>query len=382
MITIARSVVALGALLAAGAAASAIEPARMIDAQLRRSEVQFVSVTAGKLRYFDDQRTFEALDMRDAVRIEFTREADEHADTHAMARLIDGHVVRGRFEGVDADDRLLMDAPGFDRVTLKLDDLAVLDLRRGDEDVRAVLQRLIDEPSSGANDLVVLNNGDQLRGFVDALGKDGLTLTRDEGAVTLRFDTIAMVRLANPVNEKPGVWVETVSGSRVRVEDLTVTSDEVTGKIFGAARRLEPAALRAIDFAERYRLTPVRSLRWEMISGGVVFGVPTPPRFANAHVHLHAPIAMRFDLPYGSVRFAARAALERDALDWADLILRAGDGQGERDQQRLNAETPEATVNIEVRDRTLTLTLEDGVNGPIRDRLELHEAVVLVDGDK
>ena len=79
-----------------------------------------------------------------------------------------------------------------------------------------------------------------------------------------------------------------------------------------------------------------------------------------------------------ATRFAARAWLDKKDLQWAHLVLAVGDGQGEQARQTLGPDQAETQINIPLRDRDLVIQLEEGLNGPIRDRLRLSNAAVLV----
>jgi hypothetical protein len=149
--------------------------------------------------------------------------------------------------------------------------------------------------------------------------------------------------------------------------------------VLGNPVEILTSKLRAIDFAEHHRMIPLGDLPFKVVSGGTVFGVDYPPVPRGDGIALHAPIAVRFDLPERVHRFAATASLDHDSLDWADMILIISDGRGELFKQRLNAQTPEVRINAEPRDRTLTVELDEGAQGPIRDRLGLQRAEVLID---
>ena len=74
----------------------------------------------------------------------------------------------------------------------------------------------------------------------------------------------------------------------------------------------------------------------------------------------------------------AQVAEGQKVRQWADFTLRVADGKGVVLAKRLNGNEPSVDLNIKLRDRSLVIGLDAGVNGPIMDRLELHHAAVLV----
>jgi hypothetical protein len=294
-----------------------------------------------------------------------------------LLQLADGQRLRGQFAGGDGG-ALQWSTKRFGELSIELDDLhrAVL----VPEDQSPDLAALAEAASSG-DDAILLANGDTLTGFIEAAGAEGLEVEIEGQRLTLGWDRIAALQLPNPVRRDPAVWLRLRDGSRLRVEKAALDGETFTGEAFGGKPIEVPTdAVAAVDFFKRHRLMPLGRLEATTVSGGHVFGVPMPPEVEGERARLHAPLALRFGLPEGARRFAADAALEEgDGSRWADLQLSVRHGQGERFSERLKANRPEARVNVGLRDRTLTIRLGEGANGPIRDRLRLRNAVLLVE---
>jgi hypothetical protein len=338
---------------------------------LSRESIRFLGFNDGRIHYFGADRNLTSIDSHTAVRIELERQPTvEDADTQWLLRLVDGQLLRGAMEGVSADGKLRWATRDLGVVEVSLDDVFAFDLARGEPQTSAQV---------GDSDLIVLANGDRLNGFIESINEQGLTLSRDEQEVELPWSSIGSVTLANPVSERSGTWLTLTWGSRIRVEGLHVAGGQVTGKALDRAVTVPLKAVRTFDFAEHHRIVPLGEMAHKVVAGGTVFGVEHPPAIAPEAIALHAPVTLRFELPPGATQFAAAASLDREGLDWADLVLIVSDGRGELFRQRLYGQAPDAAINVQLRDRTLTIQLDDGAQGPIRDRLYLTEPQVLID---
>ena len=90
---------------------------------------------------------------------------------------------------------------------------------------------------------------------------------------------------------------------------------------------------------------------------------------------------VRYLLPPQAKRLAAEALVPLEARAWADFefIIRCDDQEVFR--QRMNADTPNAAINVPLRGSELTIELTEGAHGPIQDRLRLNLPLLLLDGD-
>ncbi|MDH3582629.1 MAG: hypothetical protein OER86_00245 [Phycisphaerae bacterium] len=485
------TLVAVAVLLAAlPAAADAQDKAQLLDLDLELQEIRFASLADEVLTFYDAERRrqsasifgFLALSWTD--RVTGSSEAEADADFPHRLLLADGHVIRGRFGGVDDKGRVIWTTRHFGTLPVKLDAISafrkpvpaapaappetkptsppdkvppdeapvkpkaeaqqappapaqvkihvhehgraagnvavaegvVAEVRAGQVVIKGLGGRRVIQPpdaqqvalqpppppateddqpapaerplprlalagSEGSeSDEVELANGDRLVGFVDVLQPGALVLDQDGRNLEIAWDRIAAVTLANPARRKPGDWVSLSDGSEIRFADAALDSEVLSGRVFGNKTlvELEAGLVRRIDFATDYEIRPLQRLRPTQSSGGLVFGVPMPPRHQGDALYLHAPLTLRYRLPAGVVRLRGLAAMDESAGDWGDLVLKIRDGQGELLTQRLNRRTPEVAVNLRPRDRDLVLELDDATNGPVRDRLWLREAFILV----
>jgi hypothetical protein len=428
--------------LAAASAAPAIEPTEIVDAQLARQSVQLVGFGDGQISFFNANRELLQSSASRYVSLTFQRplSADAMDDSSpGLLHLADGQVIRGRFAGVTDDGFVQWDAPLLGKLAFPLDKISrfataapaapavetaptaeappvndagakapalKLAARNGGVAVIELLDpRLANgkppanapppqletpivikpkppappAPEDTSSDRVTLSNGDVVRGFVQNLKPSNLSIQSDNSEITLTWDRVARLDLANPTKIVPATWLRLTDGSRLAAANVSYSAGKLTALVLGNRPLELPAGqVYAIDFAQNHRLVPIAALKSKILSGGEVFGVPFPPILLSDTAQLHAPLALRLDLPAHTTRFAAEAALDPQSLDWADLTLIITDGEKTLFKQRLSAEAPTAAINIPLAGDTLVIQLDDGVNGPVRDRLRLRAASFLV----
>jgi hypothetical protein len=388
----------------------AVEPAVLIDTQLQSRPIQFVTLTAGEISYFDAQRQLQrastanlvALSIDDRIPPAIRPAADP---TTPAVLLHDGHVLTGSFAGTK-DGKLLWASPFIGNVEIALDHVVQLRLNPppsppSDDDTNDDSDPNPPEPAPAAapqagtersavpgtpapvipqdaQDHVLLLNGDRISGFIASIDSAGLSIEVGPQKLPVAWDRLALIALPNPVNPTPGVWATLLDGTRLHITEPALDGRSLTGRTMGKDVQIDADSVARIDFATHHRLVRLGDLTPTIVSGGHVFGVAMPPIFDGPAAMLHAPITLAFDLPPGSLRFAATASLNPADLDWADLTLTIADGQGDLASHRLHRDQPSIKLNLQPRDTRLTLRLDDGINGPIRDRLTLRAAAVLV----
>ncbi|MEX2672496.1 MAG: hypothetical protein WD294_10340 [Phycisphaeraceae bacterium] len=379
--------------------AGAMEPAQLTDAELNPLPIQFVSLRDGRLSYFDEDRRLTSAEIASHVSLTFASEPVRSASTGRLL-LSDGHDLPGQFVHA-ADDRITWRHAELGELTIDLDDVLVMTLGEpAHEDTEAEpetapeattepaqqpepAEPLIDPLTliaTGADDRVVLRNGDVLTGFIESVETGAITLDVGGQTLPLAWERVAAVALANPLTQQPGNWVTLRDGARIRVTELAINSDEVTGQILSSqALQLPAGQVASVEFAQRHRLVSLAELDHRVVAGGTVFGVEIGPTFERSFASLHAPVVVAIDLPSGAQRFTARASLEDDALAWADLKLVVRDAEGEQFQAHLNRDQPGVLINVALSGDRLILELEEAANGPVMDRLRLRHAAVLLE---
>jgi len=258
-------------------------------------------------------------------------------------------------------------------------------------------------PRERVDDVVVLDNGDELAGFVVSIGRRVRVETEGVERV-VPLDVIREIVLATERGVPPGPMVWLPDGSvvaasvRVRRAELleyrpiapTSGSWARDGKGWINARldaipaiALEPARLRALAGLELIGVEPGAGRRW----------VPTPTRQAGreallgaGEVELGAPMRTRWRLPAGASRLACTVVLPERSRLWGDCEVVVGVGEGSEDWRelahvRVHAGSPEGRLSVELPagSRELVVELRAGRRGPIQDRVVLRRGLVLLE---
>lgn len=256
-------------------------------------------------------------------------------------------------------------------------------------------------PAPGTEDAVVLENADVFRGLIARLAPT-VDLEAENGGEPRRFDRarVAAVVLANPTRpiSGPALWL--ADGS---VFSLTRTGTERNPRTGAAALRVETASggrgavalneVRAwVPAAERLRPLSALAARSPRALPGRVYA---PPAALIAHpddlatpgvwalgaqdIVLLGGVETTFELPPGATHLLGTAALEEDTLEWGDCEVVIASSPGvEPVRLRLSADAPAAPLSVRLAGPTLTVRVEAGRYGTVKDKLRLMRPLVVV----
>ncbi len=249
-------------------------------------------------------------------------------------------------------------------------------------------------PPAGEQDVLLLVNGDQVEGFVTALGDPvSLELSDDDNgpaSIELPLGRVDAVRMVSPPQEPDGQRLWLVDGTIVDVQRVTLGDDgyyQFDGVPFTeeTSLRIAPAGVAAVLF-DPQALVPFASLQPRRVEGPPMRYVVPHPEVLGARVALglfevefRGPLAAHYVLPPGATYFAAEARLPELARAWGDCVLIIRDNGREIFSGRLNAETPTAAIGVRLTGSMLTVEVTEGSAGPIQDRVVLSRAMVLVE---
>ncbi|MAE61082.1 MAG: hypothetical protein CMJ49_06970 [Planctomycetaceae bacterium] len=345
------------------------------NVRLRLGGIQAANVNINGRR-IDMDAIHRALAMRELQAAMGDGERDEtgaaEADTIGQIHLTDGQRMTGKMAGV-IDGQTLRWRTDHATVAVSLDKIVWIGPMGRDARAAAPV----------STDVIELTNGDHAAGLVESIDADGVTINLDEQSMRIDWPRVQSMRLINPERLAGGAWLWLNDGSRLLVGEPLITRERVTARWFGEHEvDLPRTTLREMRFTRQYELIRLADLSPTIRSGGVVFGVPMLPEHRGGKIFLHAPIEVAYALPKRASRFAATGSLEAADLNWADMDWTVGTGVGETARMRIHAEQPTATVNLPLGGRgrggELTIGLETGRNGPVRDRLTLVDAMILV----
>ncbi|MEM9414369.1 MAG: hypothetical protein AAGA29_02675 [Planctomycetota bacterium] len=419
------SVILLSAcLLPCVARAQGAVEALLYDLSLRPEPIVLLELDtdAERLVYYNAQGERAEAAFDEIVRLTFpsgTRAADESLPVLATTdgqRIVGRSGQRLRPAIGDAESVGWRGVDGLPTVAVSLDDLAWV-----------VLDPAVAPPSAPpGDDVLVLTNGERLTGFVDALGLDAVGFVPDyaNDPLSIQPARVAALFMSNQWSafDGPSIFATLASGSRWRCSLGTLEVAGVGGVVGlrsaledvaeGAEPALTPVRLGVsetdtetqrgwpvvtrLDFqVGRHRMVPLSSLTMTEVEPAEPFGVSMPTRrTADGSVALHAPVAVAFDLPDGAARLSAKVVLAlgddipEDRRAWAGCVVVVAVGEAVLARMTIDHEQPEHTANVELPEsavpgaaRTLTIRIEEGVNGPILDRVELRDAEVIVLGE-
>jgi hypothetical protein len=255
-------------------------------------------------------------------------------------------------------------------------------------------------PAPGADDAVVLRNGDTVRGLVTRVDSSVSIEGEGAGAGERVFEAarVSGVVLANPVKGVSGQTIWLADGS---VLNLVAATTEKSPK--GPLLRLETRAggkgtvplaeVRAwVPAAER--VTSLSSMPLSRVTAlsGRVFA-PRPLTLAHpddvampgiaalgaSDIVMLGGVEAAFTLPKGARRFVATVALEDDAGEWGDceVVLTGAGGEGGTQRVHLSEEQPAAAVSVPLGGGELVLRVEGGRFGTVKDRVRVMRGLVL-----
>lgn len=344
----------------------AVEPAVLVDQDLKDIPIRLIRLSGGTLSYFDASRRLQHTPFDNFLSLRFQR--DIIVSASGIALKANGEQLAGRRVEV-GDERIQWLNKWFGRVTLSMDDIAILSFQGS----------VAENDKPDGNEKITLKNGDAVTGFIDLWSADGITLDRDGAPLTIGWGQIAQVTFANPVERTPGYWVTLNDGTLVKLSKVGIEQERLTGTLsdgkeldvpIGEVVSIDPPGYRLIDLAKRPR---------KVVSGGSAFGVKIEPGVTReGYIALHAPVRVRYSIPSGVRRFAMTARLAPEAKRRGNLILRVRNEKGVLAEEHIHRDRSQVQINVVPNGTSLTIELDDHINGPVLDRLQLISPVLLV----
>ncbi len=378
---------ALAPCLACATAAAATD-AILIDATLARHEVSIREVGAQGVVYIDHlglERTAPITDVLAIVWDEASLLTPPMTLSLGVLQLTDGERINGRPAPGDAPpDALVWDDERLGALTVPLERIASVSMPATSP---------MPLPSPGADDAVVLRNGDVLQGFLVSLSGTRVEIER-ERVITLPAESVHTVILANPPEAPTGARVWLAGGEILAASSL---GESEPGRL-----RFHPAIAETEGgSATRFSLRSVHAVVPDAARIRSLTSLPLDTRAATrrpelagealgSEVRFPGPTSARWELPPGATRFACTVRLPESEWSWGDCTVRvlvdAGEGPRELFATRVRATEPQDECVIDLpgtgaHGRTLTVIVDPGEHGPIQDRPILQHAVLAIDPD-
>lgn len=268
-------------------------------------------------------------------------------------------------------------------------------------DVQAASQQ--EELGPLRDDTLITRTGDEIVGFIEGIGP----MTRfslSQGAdLDIETSRLSEIRFANEREVSPGIYLSLSDHETLRAAVFEYDNQQpITIDVDTAAIGLDDTgnstwifdtnSLRSLSVInplqqivslseiDPQRIEPTGDRDW----------APTPVLLdqtsahpALASIDLRSPMRVHYALPMGSTRFACD--FQAPIQEWTDCVVRVIAQTGRTDsmllEQRLNASTPSAELNVSLPAGTTTLVVEidPGVHGPVQDRVLMHQPRLLVE---
>ena len=401
--------------LSAGSTAWGAVPVLLMDKQLREQRVYLKGVKGGEIVYLDAQRRLYKRSIDKFVRLEEVSELELDIPVDVgVIEFVDGQRIRGKISVGEAADEggfywecmigdrwekieqgsAFEQAVGVTQAGGKIEqgyrERIAVNL---DEVRRITFGGMPNEIVVGTEDVLVMKNGEMVKGFVIEAKGDVLRFQLEDAdeAIEIGMGQVRAISLMNQVIEGDrGEYVVNMKdGSRYFADGLWM-SDEVLGmqiSLTGQGEREVEVPLGMVDeidvLRSGYRLMYLSEMDVAVEEPTVVFGKSYRHEIGKRLMKLHAPLSLRFDLPRGVVKLGGVVELDEDEevpqlAGWADMnvVFR---GLGYEKKYRLNKDAKRHEVEVDLEGkREVFVELDEGLNGPVLDRMRLLDAKLLI----
>ncbi len=307
--------------------------------------------------------------------------------------LTDGRVLFGRAIAHADDDVIGWETLLRDRLTFRLDDVRslVTDAAHPFDDASS-------HDGSALNDSVILENGDELTGFVLAY-RPMVEIETDAGIREIDPQRVRGVVLASPAKRSASTLVALADGSVLAcssivsdavgdvlltdadsASEMLVTSDDLVAVLWTPERVVGLASLSMVESQAG------EGLRW------VEPPVKAHDPLGVGDVAFAGPTRAKWSLPEGAMGFVCGVELPASASPWGacDVALMVS-GRGEPrelaavslDGENRSAQLA-ATLELQPGETELWIEVRQGRNGPVQDTPVLRSPMVLLNeaGDR
>ncbi len=324
-------------------------------------------------------------DIDPAVRTAARRAGDDVAIVSPYLEFTDGQRLPGGLHAGD-DGRPVWRSAWVRDVPFALDRIRAVRLEEGAPVIR-----------SDDADVVVLSNGDQLRGLVEDIGIDVVVEVDGEGdaeprRITVPIHRVASISLVNPTEPARGAMTWLRGGHRIGSASVRVDDDgyvRLLSPTLGGEVAEIPAEFLLATTPHADRIVPLASVPVSIEPGrsaGVRPWIPpisaTPGHHAlNASpLRLDGPSRATFMLPAGADRVAMLLERPSEVGD-GRLEIVISDGDREIARQVLDPRESVASVVVPVASGRLVVEIDDGGDGPFGDTVMLREAIAVRSGN-
>ena len=374
-------------------------PIELTDTNLQTQQVYLQSFTQEHLTYIDAQQRMIRRPITNFVHIsQLKNDEISVPEDVGIIEFVDGQRIRGKFvndiQTVDGNfywDCIvgnIWDDAGIQsnvyRRTIKVN---------LDEIKQITFAKTINETKNVTEDIIRFSNDETATGFVINIkdNKIDFQISGHETPIVIPTGKIHAIILMNMSKNVQGsaYLVRLKDGTRLRTENIELNNNhlELAVNLTGQEQqsiRLNPLVISEIDILKSgYELMYLENQ--ELISDPQrnVFGKAYSVDYKQRILRLHAPAELSYQLPDGAVKLIATAELDEvDSLpqlaEWADMNLHLYTNEN-HNQYHLNFKQKIHHINLPLLGaKKLEIKLDQGLNGPVLDRLKFMDAKLLV----
>lgn len=245
-------------------------------------------------------------------------------------------------------------------------------------------------------DVVVLSNGDELRGLVEEIGT-ALIIEVDDATggsprrIEVPLHRVGSVSLVNPVVPIDAAMTWLRGGHRIASRSVRIDEDgylRLVKPMLGGDLAEIPLEFLVAVAPQAPRISPLASMPVTIGPGGARGLRPWIPPiervsghhpFDAAPIEFPGPMRADFTLPGGSMRVHATIERPSDAGRGVVVVVMF-DGDEEIARHRLDADDPVVEFAVPITSGRFGVEIDDGGDGPYRDAVVLREAIVVRPG--
>ncbi|MCC6126170.1 MAG: NPCBM/NEW2 domain-containing protein [Pirellulales bacterium] len=300
-------------------------------------------------------------------------------------------------------DRLEVDSELFGRLKLPLEKLAGVIFRLPGA-VR-LRDRLLDRlaAAAGEGDRLLLENGDELTGALDGIDEKTANLQTEAGPANVELARVDAAIFnpqlkSKPDAKSPRVWLGFSDGSRMLAKTLSMDEKNLHFTVFGqtvktAAKNLvfmqllSGRAAYLSDFKPReYRHVPYLSIAWPYQNDRNVEGgfLRAAGRLHLKGIGMHSAARLSYDLPGGTRRFQAEAAIDDAAAGEGSVRFRVFvDGKERYTSPTVRGGAAPLPIDVEVSGgKRLDLVVDFADRADVQDRADWLDARLIMERAK
>ncbi len=316
--------------------------------------------------------------------------------SESSVTLTNGDVLIGRLRS-GQEDYVTLETVDFGRVAVSLDLIERIGSPQANSaSYRESVQWMNREPSS-EEDRVLLTNGDKVRGFVTAIGDQGVAIETASGETTIASRLVVAVRMSPQPAVAPASpyflvtvrnsgrltataleWVDgvvelqTVSSGTVEIEAERIVEVEVFGGRWVWLSSLHPIA---------YEHVPMLSLGFGYVTDrNVLGGRLSVGGKSYAHgLGVHSRASITYDLRRGYRQFVTFVGVDDDSGRLADVsVAIIVDGKRRYERTQLRRGELVGPIRLDVTNaQHIELLVDFGDNGDVQDRLDWIDAALV-----